>query len=198
MDRLTTRDKHGVAVMRLDLPAGIDRSPVARLAAYEDTGLAPEEIAALKEERDAVVALLYGNCLLCGNYTGITNETCDKCTMMGGTEKNWEWRGPKNENAEGAEACQARGIPKETLAVMDWVGRDAWVLGEDIDTGEEKVFKGHVTSVCFGRNMYRPKKTEVEVEVGEASYLYAPENVFLTLEDAEVALAQLQEREDRG
>lgn len=53
MERLTERNKHGIAVMRLDLPWGT--SMVDRLAAYEDTGLTPAEIATLKAERDAAV-----------------------------------------------------------------------------------------------------------------------------------------------
>ena len=66
-----------------------------RLAAYEATGLTPEEITTIKKERDAAVALLYGNCSVCGHYTGKMNEKCDKCTKMGGDEKNWIWRGPR-------------------------------------------------------------------------------------------------------
>ena len=42
MERLTERKKNGVPVMRLDLPGDKDHNLVARLAAYEDTGLTPD------------------------------------------------------------------------------------------------------------------------------------------------------------
>ena len=45
MERLTERKKNGVPVMRLDLPKGEEGNLVARLAAYEDTGLPPETVA---------------------------------------------------------------------------------------------------------------------------------------------------------
>ena len=75
MYRLTERNNYGVAVMRLDIPAGAGSSLVARLADYEDTSLTPKEIIALKAERDAAVAdleklMLYGErfrCEFCDN-----------------------------------------------------------------------------------------------------------------------------------
>lgn len=197
MDRLTERNKHGVAVMRFDLPVGLDRNPVARLADYEDTGFMPAEVVALKAERDAAVALLYGNCHVCGNYTGTMNEKCDKCAKTGGTDKNWEWKYPHKKSGVGKDRPDG-GIPEEEAAVADLVGRDVWVLGKDINTGEDKVFEGHITAVYFGRNTCIPKRAEVEVVVGKArNYVrfYAPENVFLTEEAAEAALKKLKEQE---
>ena len=127
MERLTTRDKNGVAVMRSDLPPGQGNNLVARLADYEDSGVAAEMVTAI-----------------------------------------------------------------------GWIGRDVWVIGEDIDNGEAKVFEGQVTSAVFGRyTSRRPKRVEVEVRVGSDISHYDPENVFLTREDAEAALAQLKERETR-
>ena len=52
MERLTERNKHGVAVMRLDVQPGMRGGPVAVLAEYEDSGLEPGEIAGIIRERD--------------------------------------------------------------------------------------------------------------------------------------------------
>ena len=54
MNRLTERNKHGVAVIRPDATSLLERNPVARLADYEDTGLTPEEIIVLKTEIPAL------------------------------------------------------------------------------------------------------------------------------------------------
>lgn len=56
MERLTERNKNGVAVLRTDRITGtLHDNPVARLAAYEDTGMTPGGIVALKAERDVAV-----------------------------------------------------------------------------------------------------------------------------------------------
>ena len=127
MDRLTERNKHGVAVMRLDLPAGLDRSPVARLADYEDSG-----------------------------------------------------------------------IPPEKVAVIGWVGRTVWVLKRCVVCGElsdPDVFDGRVKGVYFGGYISPENRVKVEVMFGNTINSFNPEDVFLTREDAEAALAQIKERE---
>ncbi len=49
----------------------------------------------LQRERDAAVKTLYGNCVECKrNRNGFASEDCHNCVNLGGTEKNWEWRGP--------------------------------------------------------------------------------------------------------
>ena len=53
---------------------------------------------ALQRERDAAVKTLYGNCVECKrNRNGFVSENCYNCVNLGGTEKNWEWRGPMPE-----------------------------------------------------------------------------------------------------
>ncbi len=47
MERLTERNKYGVAVMRLDLPQRPENNLIARLAAYEDSGIDPEMVAVI-------------------------------------------------------------------------------------------------------------------------------------------------------
>lgn len=121
MDRLTTRDKAGVAVMRSDLLPGGGNNLVARLAAYEDTGLTPE-----------------------------------------------------------------------IAAIAGWVGLPVWLISAVPPFGNPGVVEGRVTKVVFCGRI----TPQVEVMVGLEIYDdLEPENVFLTREDAEVALAQLQEQE---
>lgn len=48
MERLTERNKHGVAVLRMDRITGtLQDNPVARLAAYEDSGIDPDMVAVI-------------------------------------------------------------------------------------------------------------------------------------------------------
>ncbi len=47
MERLTERNKHGVAVVRQDLPRGPENNLVTRLAAYEDSGIDPKMVAVI-------------------------------------------------------------------------------------------------------------------------------------------------------
>lgn len=99
MDRLTNRDKHGIAMMRLDLPWG--SSLVARLADYEDTDMTPEEIVTIKKERDASVRdlellMMRGTpgddaCSMCKRWNTCKEEVSDE----GSCNCRPEWRGPK-------------------------------------------------------------------------------------------------------
>ncbi len=98
MERLTERNKHGVAVMRLDVPTGMQGGLVATLAAYEDTGLTPEEVVALKVERDAAVEDLeklmylessFDENLACGICMG-------ECKNVGVCRPKWRW--PREED----------------------------------------------------------------------------------------------------
>ena len=63
---------------------------VDRLAAYEDTGLDPEEIEQLKRERDAAIEDLSGQCEYCLNEK-------DCVTRKGEHWNCWEWRGVQKE-----------------------------------------------------------------------------------------------------
>ena len=131
MERLTTRDKNGVAVMRSDLPPGQGNNLVARLADYEDSGLTPEK-----------------------------------------------------------------------AAVIGWIGKTAWMLCIDAADSKTKIFDGIVEGIFFDGRISLPAKVRVEVLLAHQKYYvtqsFPPENVFLTREDAEAALAQLMEREARG
>ena len=99
MDRLTERDKHGVAVLRMDRITGtLQDNPVARLAAYEDSGFTPEEVVALKVERDAAVEDLeklmylessFDENLACGICMG-------ECKNVGVCRPKWRW--PREED----------------------------------------------------------------------------------------------------
>jgi hypothetical protein len=79
-----------------------------RLAAYEDTGLTPEEVAELKaenarlqRERDALREDLRGDCASCVHRDeNAKSDVCQTCPQPGGAGfGNWEWRGPR-EDAE--------------------------------------------------------------------------------------------------
>lgn len=121
MERLTERNKHGVAVVRQDLPRTPENNLVTRLAAYEDSGIDPDMV-----------------------------------------------------------------------AVIGWIGKPAWILCMRIPGGKLDVTGGKVTQVVFGGRI-TPK---VEVMIGTSIYPdLEPENVFLTREDADVALAEIAERE---
>lgn len=101
MERLTERDKNGVAVLRADRITGtLQDNPVARLAAYEDTGITPAEIAALKAERDAAVRDLEK--LMPISYFDDRCEFCKKdegykCPLLRGGDCRPVWRGPQKE-----------------------------------------------------------------------------------------------------
>lgn len=77
MERLTERNKHGVAVMRLDVPTGMQGGLVATLAAYEDTGLTPEEVVALKNERGGWE--FDRTCPTCGEDIDVAWANCPYC-----------------------------------------------------------------------------------------------------------------------
>ena len=72
-----------------------------RLAAYEDTGLTPDEVAALRRERDALLTDLRGDCASCVHRDeNAKSDVCQTCPQPGGAGfGNWEWRGPR-EDAE--------------------------------------------------------------------------------------------------
>lgn len=87
MDRLTERDKHGVAVLREGRLTGtLQDNPVARLADYEDTGLTPEEVIELKKEkggwefdrtcpnRGEDIDIGWSNCPYCGQRVPAREE----------------------------------------------------------------------------------------------------------------------------
>lgn len=118
MERLTERDEDGAVTLKCDIYAGINKM-VLRLADYEDTGMTPEEIPALKAELYAAVRDLkemgyrYGfTCEVCANRRGTKDNpcyypanvdvddkmcrTCDRCPCghCDGVSQ-WEWRGPK-------------------------------------------------------------------------------------------------------
>ena len=73
-----------------------------RLAAYEDTGLAPDEIPQLEAQLDAAVADLK-SCRLdrvrtCANYQKCFDKAKEEFRMMPCMSKScpgWEWRGPQ-------------------------------------------------------------------------------------------------------
>ena len=50
----------------------------------------------LRQERDAVLADLYGQCCKCKHFKNGLGY-CDYCDQLGGTVKNWEWRSPQPE-----------------------------------------------------------------------------------------------------
>lgn len=98
MERLTERNKHGVAVMRLDVQTGMRGGPVAVLAEYEDSGLEPGEIAGIIRERDAAVkdmeALMseVSSADACG-YCKRDGNGCH--SNFGATSCRPKWRGPQ-------------------------------------------------------------------------------------------------------
>lgn len=68
---------------------------INRLAAYEDTGLEPEEIETLLAEREAAVEEMHGRCSKCKHFfSGILRSPCKYCCREGGAVDYWEWRGP--------------------------------------------------------------------------------------------------------
>lgn len=72
-----------------------------RLAAYEDTGLTPDEVAAMRRENDALLEDLRGDCASCVHRDkNAKSDVCQTCPQPGGAGfGNWEWRGPR-EDAE--------------------------------------------------------------------------------------------------
>lgn len=71
------------------------RKALERLAAYEDTGLEPEEITRLKSERDAAVEdMRMPVCLACGKYRVTCRPKRDK--LADGCQ-TFTWRGPQKE-----------------------------------------------------------------------------------------------------
>jgi len=79
------------------------RACMEKLAAYEDTGLTPEECAGLKRERDAAIADMRVGwlCRACTKrVVGHEWVSCKMRDLVGGPEKtttcgNFEWRGAK-------------------------------------------------------------------------------------------------------
>ena len=84
------------------------------LAAYEDTGLSPEEITrltaeneALKKEQNAMANWIQEYtesidqpCVACKHYTGdnICKPICGGCGRMGSESCKWQWRGEKGKS----------------------------------------------------------------------------------------------------
>ena len=84
-----------------DCSAGDIRNLLVRIAAYEDTGLEPEEIKSLsdvKQERDAAIEDIPHTCEYCA-YNGVDVDVapCADCEQMNTLfgEERWEWRGLK-------------------------------------------------------------------------------------------------------
>ena len=74
----------------------------ARLAAYEDTGLDPEEIEQLKRERDAAIEDLNKlrkktgwKCEYCYYSDNYDRDICCGCEYN--NDNNWKWRGVQKE-----------------------------------------------------------------------------------------------------
>ncbi len=122
MNRLTKRNEDGHAYYPncYDWPC-LRCTPISctfydkvceRLAAYEDTGMEPEEIAALKRERDAAVSdlIMLGDCESCAKDCGITG-----CQIIGCGCKGYIWRGDEDA-ARKARACGNWDCPHQTGA----------------------------------------------------------------------------------
>ena len=98
MDKLTYRDNKGIAHMRLGKwmdKVGVEAD---KLAAYEDTGYSPAEIARLKAERDAAIIDLNElrkrtgwKCFSCYYDKNHNRDICASCGIN--NDNNWEWRG---------------------------------------------------------------------------------------------------------
>ena len=96
MTRSTQRDEIGVYLTGEGIygdwgvPEKYRGDDVDRLAAYEDTGLDPEELEQLKRERDAAIEDLSGQCEYCLNEK-------DCVTRKGEHWDCWVWRGVRKE-----------------------------------------------------------------------------------------------------
>lgn len=77
-----------------------------RLKKYEDTGMSPEQVATMKQERDAAMADIQrccATCALCSKNNG-TGEMCPwsfDCNQVDGD--HWEWRGAEDTNVPSKE-----------------------------------------------------------------------------------------------
>lgn len=103
MERLTAYDSDDFAYVKggkvMDKKVS---AAILRLAAYEDTGLEPNEIKALAERESAAVADLE-SCRLdhvrtCANYQKCFDKAKEEFRMTPCMSKNcpgWEWRGPQ-------------------------------------------------------------------------------------------------------
>lgn len=102
MQRLTYEDMYGKArVLEKELPNSHEKL-TANLAAYERTGLTPEEITQLQAERDAAMIDIDKHCHTCkyldkdrngcGRYSPIDDiDTIRRCCNE--TKEGWQWRG---------------------------------------------------------------------------------------------------------
>lgn len=75
----------------------------SRLAAYEDTGITPEEVMQLKRERDALIGKIPHDCDNCAHWRPETLTPCAAPREAGPCRpiyrEAWQWRGlntPKN------------------------------------------------------------------------------------------------------
>lgn len=107
MDRLTERRPNGVVRSNV-----MGDSVMLRLAAYEDTGLMPEQVAGLQADRDAwkrraEAAVKDLNelrkktgwkCAYCEYDTNYVREACAGCGYN--NDNNWVWRGPRDGGKE--------------------------------------------------------------------------------------------------
>lgn len=88
-------------------------------------------------------------------------------------------------------AYEDSGIDPEMVAVIGWIGKPAWIILSTAQSRKLFVAGGKVTQVFFGGRI-TPK---VEVMVGLTPYSdLEPENVFLSMDEAEAALAEMEER----
>jgi len=79
---------HDIAEYRCDVLGAI----AERLAAYEDTGLTPDEVAALRRERDALLTDLRGDCASCVHRdAGAKSDVCQTCPRPGGAGFGTMW-----------------------------------------------------------------------------------------------------------
>lgn len=122
MNRLTKRNKDGIAYYPhcFEWPCGgskctpmncdFDDKVCERLAAYEDTGMEPDEITALKRERDAAVLdlIMLGDCETCTKDCGITIARILGCGC-----KDYVWRG-EEQSGLSARACGNGCCPYQT------------------------------------------------------------------------------------
>lgn len=77
------------------------RKKIDRLADYEDTGLTPEEIVAMKADLAAALEFIKDqfDCVQCKH----DEKNCDEepCASCKGSCDKWEWRGAKDNNVPG-------------------------------------------------------------------------------------------------
>lgn len=98
---------------------------------------------------------------------------------------------PENNIIARLAAYEESGLPPEIAAIAGWVGLPAWLISAVSPLGNPGVIEGRVTKVVFCGRI----TPQVEVMVGLEIYDdLEPENVFLSRDEAEAALAEMEER----